>query len=323
MAARWRLQSRRRRAKRDAEERGVGFRYPRRALFFARWWSQQCTIAATHQGAAGLNQTNGSITQVVGFPGAFGNLSGTKQAFRDFAVRAAIHPRIERAKCERQSTATLHGKYVQRRSRWTVVQRSPEPPRGMCTKFKVAIEWKLDRIGFGDDWCFPEPHAVFDAAQKQHGVPAIGRLPQFSRGQFVQLEADPSVRAERQRRKNRDHRRQDLRRPEHYLFRERLVGVSCENTAPISDGTRHSQRRSAKRRDGPVDSSDCDADIPRQIRSFLHIELARSRSSISNQTQTFASPLLREIATRYFRLSSGVVEMPIMHRAMHEVDLRC
>ena len=179
MAARWRLRSRRRPAKRDAEEVGVRFRYPFDLLFFARWRPQQRAIAAAHQGEAGLNQTNGSITQVVGFPGAFGNVSGAKQDFCDFAVRTAVHPRIEGAKRERQATAALRGKHVQRRSGWTVVQGSPQPTRCVRTKFEVAVELKLDRIGLGDDWCFLQPHAVFDAAQIQHGVPAVGRLPQL------------------------------------------------------------------------------------------------------------------------------------------------
>ena len=266
MTARWRLRSRRGPAKRDAEERGIGFRYPVELLFFARRRSQQCAIATTHQGETGLSQANSSITQVVGFPGTFGNLSGAKQDFRDFAVRTAVHPRIESAKRERQATAALRGKHMQRRSRWTVVQGSPQPPCCMRTKFEVAIEWKFDRIGFSDDRWFLQPDAVLDAAQIQHSVPAVWRLPQLSRGQFTQLETDAGVRAERQRGANWDHRRQDLRRPKHYLFGERLVGVSCENTAPIFGETRHSQWRSSKCRDGPVDSSDYGASIPRQIR---------------------------------------------------------
>ena len=111
-------------------------------------------------------------------------LSGAKQDFCDFAVGAAVHPRIEGTKRERQATAALRGKHMQRRSRWTVVQGSPQPPRCMRTEFEVAVEWKLDRIGFGDDRWFLQPHAVLDAAQIQYGVPAVGRLPQLSRGQF-------------------------------------------------------------------------------------------------------------------------------------------
>ena len=86
---------------------GSIFDTPVELLSFARWRPQQRAIAATHQSEAGLNQANGSIAQVVGFPGAFGNLSGAKQDFRDFAVRAAVYPRIERAKRERQATTTL------------------------------------------------------------------------------------------------------------------------------------------------------------------------------------------------------------------------
>ena len=94
-------------AKGDAEDEGVGFRYPVELLFLARWWPQQCAIAATHQGEAALNEANGPVAQVVGFPGAFGNLSGAKQDFRDFAVATAVHPPIERTKSERQPPATL------------------------------------------------------------------------------------------------------------------------------------------------------------------------------------------------------------------------
>src|SRR5580692_10790609 len=139
MAARWRLRSRRGPAKRDAEERGMGFRYPVDLLFFARWWPQQRAIATAHQGEAGLNQPNGSITQVVGFPGAFGNLSGAKQDFRDLAVRTAVHPRIKGTKRKRQATAALRGKHVQWRPGWTVVQSSPETPGCVRPKFEVAV----------------------------------------------------------------------------------------------------------------------------------------------------------------------------------------
>jgi hypothetical protein len=186
---------------------------PSRFLLFTGWRSQQCAIATAHQGEAGLNQTNGSITQVVGFPGAFGDLFGTKQDFGDFAVCTAIHPRIKRTKRERQATAALRGKHMQRWSRWTVVQCSPKPPCCVRTKFEVAVEWKFDRIGFGDDRWLPQPQAVLDAAQMQHGVPAVGRLPQLSGGQFARLKTDASVSAERHRRTNWDHRRQHLRRP--------------------------------------------------------------------------------------------------------------
>jgi hypothetical protein len=74
---------------------------PVELLFFAVWWPQQRAITATHQGEAGLNESNGSVTKVVGFPGAFGNLSGAKQNFSYFAVGAAVDPRIEGSKCER------------------------------------------------------------------------------------------------------------------------------------------------------------------------------------------------------------------------------
>ena len=130
----------------------MGFRYPADLLFFARWRSQQRAIAAAHQGKAGLNEPNGSITQIVGFPGAFGNLSGAKQDCRDFAVRTAVHSRIEGTKRERQATAALRGIHVQRWSRGTVVQSSPQPSRCVRTKLEVTVEWKLNRIGFGDDW---------------------------------------------------------------------------------------------------------------------------------------------------------------------------
>jgi hypothetical protein len=171
--------------KEGCRRKGDRFSIPVELLFVTRWWSQQRAIATAHQGEAGLNQTNGSIAQVVGFPGAFGNLSGAKQNFRDFAVGTAVHPRIERAKSERQATAALRGKHMQRRSRWTVVQGSPKPPCCVRTKLEVTVEWKLDRIGFGDNWGFLQPHAVLDAAQMQHCVPAVRRLPHLSRGQFA------------------------------------------------------------------------------------------------------------------------------------------
>jgi len=53
---------------------------------------------------------------------------------------------------------------MQRRSRRTVVQGSPQPTRGVRTELEVAVEWKFDRIGFGNDWWFLQPHTVFEAA---------------------------------------------------------------------------------------------------------------------------------------------------------------
>ena len=65
--------------------------------------------------------------------------------------------RIEGAKRERQATAALRRKHVQRRSGRTVVQGSPQPTRCVRTEFEVAVKLKFDRIGFGDDWCFLQP----------------------------------------------------------------------------------------------------------------------------------------------------------------------
>jgi hypothetical protein len=265
-AARRRSRSRRSIAKGDAEEVGALFRYPADLLFFSTWRPQQRAIAAAHQGETGLDQTNGSIAQIMGFPRAFGYLSGAKQDFRDFAVRPVVHARIEGAKRKCQTTAALRRNCMQRRSGRTVVQGSPQPTRCVRTELEVAVERKFDRIGFGNDWWFLQPNTMLESAQMQHGVPAVGRLPQFAGSQFVEFEVDASVWTRSHRRTKRDHRRQHLRRPEYDLFEEGLVGVSCENTGPICDGSRHSRWKTFECRDGPVDSSDCDAGIPRPIR---------------------------------------------------------
>ena len=185
MAARWRLRSRRGPAKRDAEDGVLRFRYPFGFLFLAGWWAQQCAIAAKHQGEAGLNESNGSVTKVVSFPGAFGNAVWRQTELPRFRGRYCRPPahrgREGRAPSDVRRCAenTCNGGPGARSF------RARHSRRAACARnSKSRSSGSFDCIGFGDNRCFLQPHAVFDAAQMQHGVPAVGRLPQLCRGQF-------------------------------------------------------------------------------------------------------------------------------------------
>ena len=86
---------------------GRVFGTPGKQLFLWRSWTQQCAIAAAHQRETVLNQANGPVAQIVGSPIVLGDTPGAEQDFCNFAVGAAVHPRIERAQGECEPPATL------------------------------------------------------------------------------------------------------------------------------------------------------------------------------------------------------------------------
>jgi hypothetical protein len=52
-------------------------------------------IASAHQSKTASHETNGPITQIVGFPGPFGDVIGAKQALGDRAIAVAFDAAIE------------------------------------------------------------------------------------------------------------------------------------------------------------------------------------------------------------------------------------
>lgn len=76
------------------------------------------------------------------------------------------------------------------------------------------------------------------AAQVQHGVPAVGALPQLGFAQVAEVQADPRMRADKRRWPHGNNRRQNLWRPEDGLFEIGLIGISCERPTPNVAGIR-------------------------------------------------------------------------------------
>ena len=79
------------------------------------------------------------------------------------------------------------------------------------------------------------------AVQMEHGMSAIGALSQLTGVQIAKIQADLRMRAYEQRRTHRDHRRQNLWRPEDSLFKEGSIGISCEKPTPNAAGSRYSR----------------------------------------------------------------------------------
>lgn len=78
-----------------------------RALFVSTPGSQKSAITAVHQCEAGLHQTDGSIAQIVSFPGSIWDAFLAEQRFCDGAICAAIALCIERANSFTQPLAPL------------------------------------------------------------------------------------------------------------------------------------------------------------------------------------------------------------------------
>lgn len=77
------------------------------ALFFSAPGSQKLAITAAHQCEAGLHQTNGSIAQIVRFPGSVWDAFLAEQCLCDGAICAAVALCIERANSFTQPLAPL------------------------------------------------------------------------------------------------------------------------------------------------------------------------------------------------------------------------
>lgn len=68
-----------------------------RVLFDLTLRTQQFPVAAAHQREAALHEANGSIAEIVRFPGVIRNALLAEEPFGDRAISAAGGPSIERA----------------------------------------------------------------------------------------------------------------------------------------------------------------------------------------------------------------------------------
>ena len=217
---------------------GRVFGTPGKQLFLWRSWTQQCAIAAAHQRETVLNQANGPVAQIVRRPIAFRNAPGPEQAFCNFAVGASVHARIERAQGERQSPAAIRRKRMQRRAQRTTVEGSPQAPACIRAEFEIAVQGKFNSVDDRNHRRFLEPNAVLNTAQIQYCVPTVRGLTQLAFTQVAEVQADIRICTRQQRRPHWHDRRQNFRRPEYSLFKEGLVGISCEKLTPNDRETR-------------------------------------------------------------------------------------
>src|SRR4029079_19453478 len=96
-----------------------------------------------HQLNPALDEANGSVAQVVGFPAALWNAPGAKQNFCYLAICTAVVPRIESAKRLSQPLATLDRQQMKRQTLWPAFERAPQPSGSMHAYVKIVIERQL------------------------------------------------------------------------------------------------------------------------------------------------------------------------------------
>ncbi len=302
--------------------RGRIFDTPKRVLFFAGCRTQQCTIAATHQGKTALDQANGPIAQVVSLPITFGNASGAEQDFCYFPVGTAVGPGIERAQGKREPAPTMRGKRMQRRPWRPAIEGSPQPPACIRAEFKVTIEREFDCIDAGNDRRFLEPNAMFYLVQMHYCVPAVRALPQLTFGQVAEIQGDTRLCDREGYGPHRNDRRQNFRRPENSLFEAGLVGVSCEKTSPNAGGIPGLPWEAPwKRCDNQLQSRDYGVGIPTLVQWFPPLERDHRRLAISNRILTFRVPRtarLKRDKPDQQRLRKSL----ILHRVMQWIELR-
>ena len=77
---------------------GAIFDTPEEALLVSAPGPQKFAIAAAHQCEAALHETDGSIAQIVRFPGAIRDALLAEQCFGDRTISAAGHARASSAR---------------------------------------------------------------------------------------------------------------------------------------------------------------------------------------------------------------------------------
>jgi hypothetical protein len=61
------------------------------------------------------------------------------------------------------------------------VERSPETARCMRPDIEIIVEWQFGGVGYANDRRLSQPEPVFNLANVQQNMPAIRRLPAFTR----------------------------------------------------------------------------------------------------------------------------------------------
>jgi hypothetical protein len=213
--------------------RGATFGTPSKpSLLLATRLPQQFAIAATHQGESTLDKADRAVTQVVGFPGPFGNTFGSEQNLGDHTIGVAFDPGIERAQRQHQSLPALQREFVEGRAGGAIIERPPEATCGMRPDIEIIVEWQFGGVRPAYHWRLAQPQPMLDPANAQQNVPAVRRLTEFARRQISQTEHISVRRGWASN--NRSNCRQSFRGPEYCLILRRPRRISSESRGPIS-----------------------------------------------------------------------------------------
>src|ERR1700694_3497785 len=126
-------------------------------------------------------------------------------------------------------------------------------------------------------------------SQRHDGMPSILSTAKLGARQPVEVDIIPPGTRRSDGPADRQHGRQNLRRPEDCLSVERLSRISREKTAPIAVGSRQSSHSIvcyAARRDSLFRSRCCGGATPRQCLLLRPFPCLRRLSAISNQNLT-------------------------------------
>jgi hypothetical protein len=179
-----------------------------------------------------LDKADRAVTQVVGFPGPFGNTFGSEQNLGDHAIGVAIGSRIERTQRQRQSLPMLQREFVECGACGAAVERTAEAARGMRPDIKGIVEWQFGGVKPVYHWRLAQPEPMLDPANAQQNMPAVRRLAEFARRPINQTEQIPVRRGCASN--NRNNCRQSFRGPEYCLILRRPRRISSESRGPIS-----------------------------------------------------------------------------------------
>lgn len=109
--------------------------------------AQQRAIAAADESQSALNQADGAIAEIVGFPGALGNSTFPKQGLSDRAVAVSFLSAVECAQRKRQPLPSLCRQWIDRSCGRLFAEGSPKAMSRLAAKMEISIEWELDRNG--------------------------------------------------------------------------------------------------------------------------------------------------------------------------------
>jgi hypothetical protein len=115
---------------------------------------QETAIAAPHHAEPEADEADRAIPQIVSFPAALGDTSGTKKNVGNLAVGGVLVPSIDSPQSEDEPIPACPRQHGGTGTRVTAGQAAPEPDGGSGTDLKQLVERQEDggrfRTGFVD-----------------------------------------------------------------------------------------------------------------------------------------------------------------------------